>query len=211
MGQLGCHSGVAAAAGGSSQAEPGAREARMPSLPSRRAGDGAPSPLLLHPDAAGRGGELPGLPSHQGALGDERHCRNDTVWGADAAGEDVDRAAFLSSSSREALVPRSQCCHSHVDVLGDPTPWNWAKHLQTPLQITAVGRGSDCTAVEPERLVRDRQDMHQCPPRWTRDTQDMQDKVPWPSWLHPAAPMDIPGGANPVPCAQPCSCTGRGS
>lgn len=71
MGQLGSHSGVAAAAaGGPSQAEPGAKEARMSSLPSRRAGDGAPSPLLLHPDAAGRGGELLGLPTHQGALDD---------------------------------------------------------------------------------------------------------------------------------------------
>ena len=38
----------------------------------------------------------------------------------------------------------------------------------------------------------------------------LQDKVPWPSPLCPAVPMDIPGGANPVPCAQPCSCTGRG-
>lgn len=38
----------------------------------------------------------------------------------------------------------------------------------------------------------------------------LQDEVPWPSSLHPAAPMDIPGGANPVPCAQPSSCTGRG-
>lgn len=37
------------------QAEPGAKEARMSSLPSRRDGDGAPSPLLLHPDAAAEG------------------------------------------------------------------------------------------------------------------------------------------------------------
>lgn len=48
------------------------------------------------------------------------------------------------------------------------------------------------------RLVRDRQDMHQCHP--------LQGTVPWPSSLHPGAPMDIPGGENPVPCAQPCSC-----
>lgn len=38
----------------------------------------------------------------------------------------------------------------------------------------------------------------------------LQDKVPWPSPLHPAVSMDIPGGANPVPCAQSRSCMGRG-
>lgn len=37
----------------------------------------------------------------------------------------------------------------------------------------------------------------------------LQDKVPWASSLHPDPPMDIPGGANPVPCAQPCSCRGK--
>lgn len=112
MGQLGSYSGAAAAAaGGPSQAEPGAKEARMSSLPSRRVGDGAPSPPLLHPDAAGRGGELLGLPTHQGALGDERHCRNDMVWGADAVREDVDRVGFLSSSLGGGdLAPLSRCC-----------------------------------------------------------------------------------------------------
>lgn len=38
----------------------------------------------------------------------------------------------------------------------------------------------------------------------------LQDQVPWSSMLRPVIPMDIPGGANPVPCAQPCSCMGRG-
>lgn len=37
----------------------------------------------------------------------------------------------------------------------------------------------------------------------------LQDKVSWPFLLRPVH-MDIPGGANPVPCAQPCSCMGRG-
>lgn len=51
------------------QAEPGAKEARMSSLPSRRAGDAAPSPLLLHPDAAGRVGELWVLAASREPLG----------------------------------------------------------------------------------------------------------------------------------------------
>lgn len=34
--------------------------------------------------------------------------------------------------------------------------------------------------------------------------------MPPSSLLRPAVPMDIPGGANPAPCAQPRPCTGRG-
>lgn len=81
MGQLGCHSGVAAAAAGAPISRTRCQRTRMSSLPSRRAGDGAPCPLLLHPNAAGR---VPGSSHPPGNPWDARHCRNDRVWGAGA-------------------------------------------------------------------------------------------------------------------------------
>lgn len=101
MGQLGCPRGWLQQLQEAQQAEPGAKEARMSSLPSRKAGDGEPCPLLLHPSAAGR---APGSSCPPGSFGDERHCRNGRVWGADAVREDVGTAGFLSSSFGDGLV-----------------------------------------------------------------------------------------------------------
>lgn len=134
MGQLGCHSGVAPAAAGGPTGRTRCQKSQDV-LPAQQKGWGwCTLPSAPPPQCCSREGELLGLPTHQGALGDERHCRNDMVWGADAGREDEDRAGFLSSS-----LGKSGSSFLMLPV--DSTPWDWAKHLQTPLQKSQLWAG----------------------------------------------------------------------
>lgn len=102
---MGTSQGSDGAAGMSQWAEPGAKEARMSSLPSRRAGDGAASPLLLHPKAAAERESSWAFPPTREPVGVKGTV--EMVWGAGAMGDDEDRADFLSSSLGGGLVPPS--------------------------------------------------------------------------------------------------------